>query len=200
MTETLALHYRAATQKSTGEDDEKTLKSILDRTGLSLHGSGHRGNRAPHSAHRPLLHGDPALLCEKLPKTARLVHRYELIQKTSGQLRSEKSHDRRNKMQDHRNGHRCYGHRLSLHEKCAHRQGLHCRGVGLPFAVLHPAGQDHKACGTETGERRVIAFHWGIHVPLRSTNAKLSLWQFHFIIHFYKSILFIQWSSHLSCF
>lgn len=62
-------------------------------------------------------------------------------------------------MQDHRNGHRCYGHRLSLHEKCAHRQGLHCRGVGLPFAVLHPAGQDHKACGTETGERRVIAFH-----------------------------------------
>lgn len=62
-------------------------------------------------------------------------------------------------MQDHHNGHRCYGHRLSLHEKCAHRQGLHCRGVGLPFAVLHPAGQDHKACGAETGERRVIAFH-----------------------------------------
>lgn len=89
---------------------------------------------------------------------------------------------------------------VMMHEKCAHRQGLHCRGVGLSFAVLHPAGQDHKACGTETGERRVIAFHWGIHVPLRSTNAKLSLWQFHFIIHFYKSILFIQWSSHLSCF
>ena len=52
----------------------------------------------------------------------------------------------RNKMQDHRNGHRCYGHRLSLHEKRAHRQGLHCSGVGLSFAVLRPAGQDHKAC------------------------------------------------------
>lgn len=81
MTETLALHCRAATQKSTGEDDEKTLKSILDRTGLSLHGSGHRGNRASHSAHRPLLHGNPALLCEKLPKTARLVRGTNLYKK-----------------------------------------------------------------------------------------------------------------------
>lgn len=35
---------------------------------------------------------------------------------------------------------------LSLHEKRAHRQGLHCSGVGLSFAVLRPAGQDHKAC------------------------------------------------------
>ena len=142
------------------------------------------------------------LLC--FAKSSQKLHDWfvstNLYKKHPGQLRSEKSHDRRNKMQDHRNGHRCYGHRLSMHEKCAHRQGLHCRGVGLSFAVLHPAGQDHKACGTETGERRVIAFHWGIHVPLRSTNAKLSLWQFHFIIHFYKSILFIQWSSHLSCF
>ena len=77
MTETLALHCRTATQKSTGEDDEKTLKSILDRTGLSLH------------------------------------------------------------------------------EKRAHRQGLHCSGVGLSFAVLRPAGQDHKACRAGTGKRRV---------------------------------------------
>ena len=45
----------------------------------------------------------------------------------------------------HCNGHRCYGHRLSLHEKRAHRQGLHRRSVGLPSAVLRPAGQDHKA-------------------------------------------------------
>lgn len=125
---------------------KKTLKSILDRTGLSLHGSWHCGNRAPHSAHCSLLHGDPALLCEKLSKTTRLVRRYELVQKASGQLHSEKSHDSRNKMQDHRNGHRCYGHRLSLYEKRAHRQGLHCSGVGLSFAVLRPAGQDHKAC------------------------------------------------------
>ena len=132
--------------KSTGEDDEKTIKGILDRIGLSLHGSGHCGDRAPHSAHCPLLHGDPALLCEKLSKTARLVRWHEPIQKASGQLRSEKSHDSRNEMQDHRNGHRCYGHRLSLHEKCAHWQGLHCSGVGLPFTVLFPAGQDHKAC------------------------------------------------------
>ena len=60
-------------QKSTGEDDEKNIKGILDRTGLSLHGSGHCGDRTPHSAHGPLLHGDPALLCEKLSKAARLV-------------------------------------------------------------------------------------------------------------------------------
>ena len=58
-------------------------------------------------------------------------------------------------MQDHRNGHRCYGHRLSMHEKCAHRQGLHCSGVGWSFAVLRPAGQDHKARRAGTGERRV---------------------------------------------
>ena len=162
-------------QKSTGEDDEKTLKSILDRTGLSLHGSGHCGDRASHSAHCPLLHGDPALLCKKLSKAARLVRRYELIQKASGQLRSEKSHDRRNKMQDHRNGHRCYGNRLSLHEKRAHRQGLHRRGVGLSFAVLHFAGQDHKACRAGTGKRRVIAFQWGFHCCVALANAKLSL-------------------------
>ena len=66
-------------------------------------------------------------------------------------------------MQDHRNGHRCYGNRLSLHEKRAHRQGLHRRGLGLPFAVLHFAGQDYKACRAGTGKRRVIASQWGFH-------------------------------------
>ena len=83
-------------------------------------------------------------------------------------------------MQDHRNGHRCYGHRLSMHEKCAHRQGLHCRGVGLPFAVLHPAGQDHKACGAETGERRVIAFMFRFALQTRSYHSGNSISSFIF--------------------
>ena len=80
---------------------------------------------------------------------------YTTVQKASGQLCSEKSHDSRNKMQDHCNGHRCHGDRFSLYEKCSHRQDLHCSGVGLPSSVFHLAGQDHQAHRADSGKCRI---------------------------------------------